>query len=52
MVLVRGSKVKFESEIYVIFWIYNSGYCEIKKDHDSKLVTLSDLTPLDNTNIK
>ncbi|EIJ83643.1 hypothetical protein MGA3_00015 [Bacillus methanolicus MGA3] len=47
MVLVRGTKVKFESDIYVIYWIYNSGFCEIKKDHDFKLVKLSDLTPLD-----
>ena len=30
--LVKGSKVIFESKIYVIHWIYDSGYCEIKND--------------------
>lgn len=44
--LVKGCKVIFESEIYVIHWIYESGYCELKKDIDIKLVKLSDLTPL------
>jgi hypothetical protein len=45
--LVKGSKVLFESRIYVIHWIYESGYCEIKNDDHIKLVKLSDLTPLE-----
>jgi hypothetical protein len=45
--LVKGSKVLFNSEIYVIHWIYESGFCEIKDEHVIKLVKLSDLTPLE-----
>jgi hypothetical protein len=47
IVLVKGSKVLFESEIYVIHWIYDSGFCEVKKEDHIKLVKLSDLTPLE-----
>jgi hypothetical protein len=47
LLLVIGSKVIFESKIYVIHWIYDSGYCEIKSDDHIKLVKLSDLTPLE-----
>jgi hypothetical protein len=46
IVLVIGSKVIFESEIYVILWIYDSSFCEIKKDNNIKLVKLSDVTEL------
>jgi hypothetical protein len=45
--LVKGSKVIFESIIYEIHWVYDSGYCEIKNDEHIKLVKLSDLTPLE-----
>jgi hypothetical protein len=47
LLLVIGSKVIFESKIYVIHWIYDSGYCEIKNDDYITLVKLSDLTPLE-----
>jgi hypothetical protein len=40
LLLVIGSKVIFESNIYVIHWIYDSGYCEIKNDDHIKLVKL------------
>jgi hypothetical protein len=47
LLLVIGSKVIFESKIYVIHWIYDSAYCEIKIDDHIRLVKLSDLTPLE-----
>ena len=46
-VLGKGIKVIYESEIYIIQWIYDSGFCEITRDNEIKLVKLSDLTPLE-----
>lgn len=42
-----GTKVQFKADIYIIHWIYESGYCEIKNDDHIKLVALTELTPLD-----
>lgn len=39
-----GSLVMYQGEKYTIKYIYDSGFCEIKKsDFDVKLVRLSDL---------
>ncbi|KAF0815531.1 hypothetical protein KIS4809_5717 [Bacillus sp. ZZV12-4809] len=43
----KGTKVIFESKIYIIHWIYDSGYCEIKRDNEIKLVKFSELSPVD-----
>lgn len=42
-----GMRVLYESEIYIIQYIYNSGYCEIKninRQFNVLLVKLSELT--------
>ena len=46
-ILIKSGKFLFESKIYVIHWIYESGYCEISNHNGIKLVKLSDLTPLE-----
>lgn len=45
--LSNGSKVLFNSKTYTIYFIYESGFCEIKKNNDIKLVKLADLTPIE-----
>ncbi|WP_408010044.1 hypothetical protein ACJROX_07080 [Pseudalkalibacillus sp. A8] len=46
----KGTKVLYESEIYMILWIYDDGWCEISKDSDPfkvDLVKIEELTPLE-----
>ena len=33
-----GSKVQYQSKVYTIKWIFESGYCEIEKDRTILLV--------------
>lgn len=43
--LCNGSNVIFESKPYTIYFIYESGSCEIKNNNDIRLVNLADLLP-------
>ncbi|WP_209125252.1 hypothetical protein [Alkalihalobacillus sp. BA299] len=26
-----GTKVRYQNKLYTVFWVYDSGYCEIKE---------------------
>jgi hypothetical protein len=43
-----GAKVVYKSDMYTIIWVYENGFCEIKKAFDTKLVHQSELTLLQN----
>lgn len=49
--LANGDKVLFESEIYTIYYIYDSGYCEISNHRTVRLVELTELFPLVQTHL-
>ncbi|WP_169917339.1 hypothetical protein [Alkalihalobacterium alkalinitrilicum] len=44
-----GTKVKYKDKIYSVFWLYDSGYCEIKEEDyfHVVLVKLSEIEPID-----
>ncbi len=41
-----GAKVVYKSDMYTVIWVYESGFCEIKKAFRTKLVQQSELTLL------
>ncbi|WP_216831298.1 hypothetical protein [Alkalihalobacterium elongatum] len=47
-----GTKVKYKDKVYTIFWIYESGYCEIQEEDYFQVVLaeLSELELMDQTN--
>ena len=38
-----GSKVVYKSDIYTVIWVCETGFCEIKKAFNTKLVHKSEL---------
>ncbi|MDE5415932.1 MAG: hypothetical protein LPK26_09185 [Bacillaceae bacterium] len=41
-----GTKVRYNNKVYTIFWIYESGYCEIQEE-DYFQVVLADQSELE-----
>lgn len=45
-----GSRVVFKGEEYKVIWLYQSGYCEIKKKSSLSIVELVSLSELIKSN--
>ncbi|GAA2714283.1 hypothetical protein GCM10009865_43150 [Aeromicrobium ponti] len=48
IIISIGAKVVYKSDMYTVIWVYETGFCEIKKAFNTKLVHKSELNLLPN----